>query len=164
VWILRSRRCKFGSFTEHGPRVRRGRNPVRRCEAGLEETLDRPVEVIVHEWTGRNRVLDRWQASDELRAAVRSRRTQRGTAVAIAHSHGGNVVADALEVEPDLFKTVVTLNTPFVTFVSRHQVVLLMHGVLLALSAFILPLVYSIRACLRSGSLACCSLERPAVP
>ena len=58
--------------------------------------------------------------------------------IAIAHSHGGNIVAAVAAREPELFDDIITLNTPFFARLPRHQRTARIHTLLVGFSTFVL--------------------------
>jgi hypothetical protein len=82
---------------------------------------------------------DRRVAAENLRADVGATTPTGHQRFAIAHSHGGNVVTEAMRDAPRLFNAVVTLNTPFFSLLPRDLGIVILHLVLLLLSVTVLP-------------------------
>ena len=128
IWLI------HGTWARHA-RWAEASSPF--CE-GLRHNSSIPVETHAFSWTGRNRTFDRRVAAENLRATVRST-TPNGERFAIAHSHGGNIVTEAMRDDPHLFKAVVTLNTPFFSLLPRSLVTVVLHFLLFLGSATVLP-------------------------
>lgn len=89
------------------------RGVAARCWAHCEEGLP------VFHWRGRNNWIDRADAAAQLAQYLRDLSRAGWTCHVVAHSHGGNVIVDALRIlrgsgEERSVASVVTLGTPFV--------------------------------------------------
>lgn len=123
-----------------------------RLEASLRATLPAPVDIRYWAWSGRNSVVARQAASERLRQQLSADRKQHPHArrIVIAHSHGGNLVAHALNnrASSGAVDQVICLSTPFLNarrrdltaeeFRSLHGMVLV--GCMFGLGA---PLIFS---------------------
>jgi hypothetical protein len=73
-------------------------------------------EIQIHEWSGKNSILERFRAATGLAEWLKKSIANHpeATQVVIAHSHGGNIVLQALKQLPPEFSVfIVTLATPF---------------------------------------------------
>jgi pimeloyl-ACP methyl ester carboxylesterase len=94
----------------------------------VESLTDRPLEFRPFQWSGRNSVMARLNASEKLAHDLEELQKDQPSArhVIIAHSHGGTVAAMALQARPTWddrqplpeIKALICLATPF-TYVSR---------------------------------------------
>jgi hypothetical protein len=84
----------------------------------------RSYSIEAFNWSGSNSILARKRASLDLAQLIDERISAGVTdLIAIGHSHGGNVIVDAMELTKHNLcnLTIITLATPFLTFVDKVQ-------------------------------------------
>ncbi|HLG98891.1 MAG TPA: hypothetical protein VKX49_21450 [Bryobacteraceae bacterium] len=108
-----------GTFGSHSRWFQRRSVLISELEMALGD--ERPYEFIPFYWSGSNSSTARRLASTQLFSAIRRVAAQRdGSIYLIAHSHGGNIVLDAVRRCESDISGVITLATPFLTFSPRR--------------------------------------------
>ena len=123
IWLVHGTWASNAAWTD----------PSGPLSVGLRERFGEDIPIERFTWTGRNRSLDRRLAAEALRDAVLASPLRPGGHLAVAHSHGGNIVIEALQLDPGLFSAVVTLNTPFFALLPRQALTALAQLFLLLL-------------------------------
>lgn len=132
--------------------------------AALREHGGQDTEVIPFHWSGENSDVERLKGAKALARLIKTKRQDGKTITLAGHSHGGNVIMEALGMlgGPDSVDKVVTLGTPFFkrklkllpTLINGYQIVL---GLSILIFMFLIALPSRVSTMLQAMS----GKERP---